>query len=509
MKRKICSIVFAVAILASSIMSVIIPMSDIMVSATSPMPSWNGVTANGTILTKEYTDLEFQKQKITYDLPDFPIISYYYDNVEELKNYAGKVTTEVTLSNPTNETIRTMLYVPFGQYPTYISGYDYQNEMPYYFLDTDKYNVKINGYEITKRLRYTSNPYYNAYDYQQIVTRLQDTFVDDPFFSHNLTVTKYTYSLTEIEDVEPTGFSHSAYAVAFLPNSNKNRKFLIKNASFDNDYFSNAMFSWVGFGGEVEMYVFGDPLTEDISWKFYKDRQFKTEQKGKMTLQKTESTTFYDFAYQNYSESYGYSEIDWYNELVFNMNRNTGSMEGVIFENALNFFRYEGLRWWEYGVEIAANDSITVQLIAPAYPRIEDRYTPYVYEYSNAVSEYNFTNLNVPLEIEINTPYYLINDSLNFVKNEKGYSLSLTSIPTETLYFSLSTSENPEVTIDPTDICASCTMISLLSCFTVVGCGAECVDCMASGCVSLTGGSGLLLFGISSMVLLITKRRKK
>ena len=118
------SLCIAVAItLALSSMSVIIPMSDITVSATDPLPprTHDGVYTVAAFPKEDDCPLVVQNARIIFDIEETPLT---YDLSQDFSTYAGKVVTEYTLFNPTFETLKATLLLPFGMLPSYGWVYD-------------------------------------------------------------------------------------------------------------------------------------------------------------------------------------------------------------------------------------------------------------------------------------------------------------------------------------------------------------------------------------------------
>ena len=79
------------------------------------------------------------------------------------------------------------------------------------------------------------------------------------------------------------------------------------------------------------------------------------------------------------------------------------------------------------------------------------------------------------LEIEINTPYYISDCSIDgFTKTENGYTAKYEGLPDGELTFNLSTSENPQKSIPPYNY-IGWVIIGAIGAIMVISIGAFCV----------------------------------
>ena len=103
------------------------------------------------------------------------------------------------------------------------------------------------------------------------------------------------------------------------------------------------------------------------------------------------------------------------------------------------------MRWYEYEITLNPGEKISNTIEAPMYPTIDEEYDPGVYRYNYLLSPAStwakFGNLNV----DINTPFYLIDNSQDgFTKTKTGYNFKSSGLPEGELRFSLSAVEKPE-----------------------------------------------------------------
>ena len=90
---------------------------------------------------------------------------------------------------------------------------------------------------------------------------------------------------------------------------------------------------------------------------------------------------------------------------------------------------------WTY---TGTKQTIVNTVTAPIYPSIKGDYEPAIFEYTYLLSPANTWKEFGNLDIVINTPYYLIKNSIEgFEYKNPGYELHLTGLPEEELVFTL------------------------------------------------------------------------
>ena len=148
------------------------------------------------------------------------------------------------------------------------------------------------------------------------------------------------------------------------------------------------------------------------------------------------------------------------------------------------------MRWYQYEITIEPKSSITNTVTAPIYPEINGSYEPAIYTYTYLLSPASTWASFGELEIIINTPFYITENSLEgFTKTETGYTLKRNGLPGGELEFTLSTSENP--TKPPRSI-TSYIPIEIIISFSIIG-----------GVILLIGG------GITAFVIVRKKKKNK
>ena len=74
-------------------------ISQFSAMANSAQKDWQGTSANGVIVTDEECPVTVEKERLTFDISEFP--ETYYSTPEEFLSYTGRVTAEYTFYNPT------------------------------------------------------------------------------------------------------------------------------------------------------------------------------------------------------------------------------------------------------------------------------------------------------------------------------------------------------------------------------------------------------------------------
>ncbi len=156
--------------------------------------------------------------------------------------------------------------------------------------------------------------------------------------------------------------------------------------------------------------------------------------------------TFQDFALSGWSESSGVSNTDWYNAVVEELRSDDfeASHDLVFLSRYAQNFSGCLMRWYDYTMTLAPGETLTNLVTAPLYPSIQSDYEPPIYEYTYLLSPAQTWSRFGDLQIHLQTPYALIESSLEgFQKDTEGYHLSLEGLPESELVVTLSASDQP------------------------------------------------------------------
>lgn len=422
--------------------------------ANSAQTNWSGVDGNGLVIKEGVCPIEVEKEVLTFDLCEFP--KNYYDSADDFLSYTGKVSAEYTFYNPSDYTVTATLLFPFGKQPDYANGYDEQSQSTISYVDTEKYDITLDGEAVTKNIRYSLDVY-GAFDLSEALERLSDQYILNDFYKPNTTVTKYVYVVGgENKEGVIDENKYRAATIAFdYDGGDGNTKIYFPSSSgFKTLSNGGARFSkWAQNGDEVIVYAIGTPLNKPFEFKCYENGAVEDKKAidGIVSLTKTQTLSFKEFVLENWSEDLCVSKVDWYNAVVcaFSSGVKANEKLNFIFEDygfgvSCKRFAEKLMRWYEYQIVMPPKTRLKNVVTAPIYPDINLNYNPSVFSYTYLLSPAktweNFSNLNVV----INTPYYISNCSFEgFSKTQTGYELFLNELPESELTFNLSTSENP------------------------------------------------------------------
>ncbi len=412
-------------------------------SANSAPSSWHGTTATGAIIKEKDCPIIVENELLTFNLQEFP--QEYYENVDDYLAYAGNVTAEYTFYNPADYKVEATLVFPFGIIPSYSSYYDMEWEERDLHLDTEKYDITIDGKAIEKTVRHTFSFYTDEFELAKDAALLHDGYVENSFYSPDMPVTRYVYKPVGV-DVEK--YDAATAAIIYSGDATKT-KVLMENLSGGSTVDDGIRIDgWVDSERQFALTVIGEPFKEMPEWKFYADGGCTEEIDGEMVLESTETFTFKDIVFAEYDENSKILEHDWYNAFVESLNVSEweyGVLSALIDEGS--DISDSLMRWYEYEISIEPGETIVNTVTAPMYPDIDAGYGPPIYDYTYLLSPAQEWGEFGELEIVVNTPYYMTENSLGtFEKTEFGYKLKQDDLPEGELEFTLSEEENPKRT---------------------------------------------------------------
>lgn len=407
-------------------------------SATAPTPQmyWDGVQQAGVIPTDNECPIKVESMLLTFDLQEFAN-PYYTSSEEDLAAYTGKVTTQYTFYNPTNTTITTKLLFPFGLNNWHEEIYD---------KDAQKYQIQVDGETVAATIRHT--PHNDQFSFNYDLPLVSDNYLEDPFYSPDTTVTYYRF-LSQV--AANSDFADTT--VAFdIPKGTGNRQFIIPPDWYGNIQENGDLRVFLYTGNndtEFGFYVIGDPLEALPEFSHYKDRNANEGDRlsGCVSSYGTTTMTFEEFVLGNWDEETGVSKTDWYNISLVHLKQNTHPSHPITYRVYPSYRAYlrEIMRWYEYEITLEPGQKIINTVTAPIYPFVDEHYEPTLYGCTYLFSPTSTWKSFEILDVVINTPYYMTNSSLDgFQKTDTGYRASFDELPTQSLSFELSASENPE-----------------------------------------------------------------
>ena len=210
-------------IMGTFVCLMIMSLSLTNVYANSAQTRWSGTDSTGAIVLEEDSPIIVEKELLTFDIQEFP--QSYYHNISEFQAYSAKVTAEYTFYNPSDYTVTATLVFPFGGVADYAELYDVENDRFVSDMDTDKYDITIDGEVINKQLRHTFLYYGDQFELEKDLGRLHEGYVKDSFYYPEQVVTKYTYIANGV-DLET--YDAATAAIVFTE-TNENCKFYLMN----------------------------------------------------------------------------------------------------------------------------------------------------------------------------------------------------------------------------------------------------------------------------------------
>ena len=412
------------------------------VNANSAQTHWNGVTATGAMITDEDCPIIVQNENLTFNINKFPQTNYISE--EAARAYNDSVTAEYTFYNPADYTVNATLAFPFGILPYY--GYYHTPENGYERIEED-FSVTVNDESVENTIRHTFSYEHLDYNNERDLPKLIDGYVEDDFYHHDLPVYTYQYTLNS-EYGDEKNFAYAVYRWK----KQDNIKLLLLTSAFHifrTDDYLDIVFRFRSdspFPATVTLCFIGGQPEESPTWRFHEFLlsplfKLKQEVSGNYELNSVNQTDFYSFVMATFDEKYGVLESDWYNAIIYDLKNEHDFNLGMLSPKRKDFFVYSSLmRWCYYNITLKPKESIVNAVTVPLYPDINTQYstTLYIYKYllSPAQTWKDFKSLN----IEIVTPYVLIqSDGFDFVKNEaqSKYTLSLQGLPSGELSFIL------------------------------------------------------------------------
>ena len=409
-------------------------------SANSAQTQWRGTDATGAIVADEDCPIVVEHELLTFDIGQFP--DSYYREVSEYLAYSGSVTAEYTFYNPSDYNVEATLVFPFGAIPDYGLIRDRETDELLRYSDTEKYTIAVDGNTVDRTLRHTLALWGDQFELDKDMAKLHDGFMDDPFYSPDMTVTRYTYTPSNV-DTE----TYNAANAAFILSADPIKTRVYMEGQNGGKLLDNAvqMEGWVDLDEPFVVNVIGEPLEQMPDWKFYENGACEDEIDGTMTLTNTETTTLKEFLLQDHDPASDILDYDWYNAMITAMHYFEWEY-GAVSSTELGFDISDRLmRWYEYEISIGPGERIVNTVMAPIYPDINSRYEPPIFEYTYLLSPAQTWAEFGNLDIVVNTPYYMtVSGPEGFQYNNPGYELHLTGLPEGELTFTLCAEAEPK-----------------------------------------------------------------
>lgn len=400
MKKAVLKIISAVVALCAALPCAVSP-----VFANSGHRYEYGVSGSGILTPHENSVLAVESEKLTFNIPDFP----KYGN--SLSNYKSTVTAEYEFVNTGDSAVVTSMAFPIGV-------------DPHYYGDLREPEIMVDGTTVTVQTRHTLGNYRYFTDR---VKHIYDDYYSDDFYTPDTEVTHYEITI----EMPASGYmligkvdcGDGARFITWLGTEDEIDKYLDKGKNV------------------LDVYVVGDTADFNCVWHFEKLQKHlfsggeyvKTDRTFPIN-ENIETTTLKDFILSYRPQDSVVSEMDWYNGFVSDF----GNRRKCVSECALATCNdYYFLAWYTYDVQAEPNGRFTNTVTVPLLPSENGNFSPTVYDYEYYLSPAKSWKSFGTLEIEVNTDYYLIGHSIDFVGKDGGFVAELDGLPESELYFSL------------------------------------------------------------------------
>lgn len=410
--------------------------------ANSAMKEWSGTDASGVLVTDKYCPVTVKHEKLVFDIPMFP--DFYYSDASQLTEYRASVTARYEFYNPKDYDVTATLAFPFGVFPEYVYA---DTDDFYTSVTTQRYGVKLNGEAAEVVLRHTYfDKYSENFDIAEQLSRLRDGYSADPLCSPDTVVTGYHYKVTNTED--------ECYAVIKISGIGENR-LIVADHEYQSSYKDGMEIGFFIDENEGQdgftVWCIGAPLDDTVNPQLINNSIYNKTASGTVAVKTVETMTLREFALLKHDNEGGISETDWYNAVVDSIKVNW-TEDGIIPHEVWTLEPTSYLmRWYTYEMTVPAGGTMINEVVAPLYPDIDGGYEPPIYQYTYLLSPAGSWAGFGKLDIEIITPYYLIECDVfpKFEKTESGYATSLNGLPSGELRFTLSADPDPQREITP------------------------------------------------------------
>ncbi|MBE6580570.1 MAG: hypothetical protein E7650_03015 [Ruminococcaceae bacterium] len=437
MKCKLIKSIFVLLILLLVCSTAILP-----ISANSALTYWRGVDAMGATVMEDICPVEVESELLIFDIEELYQTSY--ETKEEFLAYSGQVSAEYNFYNPADYTVTAKLYFPFGILGA--RSYENENYESEDNVDADKHVITVNGEKIEKQIRH-SIYLDKSRNVLSDLSRIHDNYITDDFFAPDMEVTIYRYT-TDVDVM----YYRKHYVQATWAVGDGSTWLCVPAAKFDTEYLPDTHEVSFKAGNTFTIYAVGKPLEHLPDMKIYSSEG--EEIGGDLKLLSVGTTTFEKVLLKDWKASTGVSKVDWYNAKMTLLQEDrkdarytfpSFSSASTISISAENFLE-SLMQWYEYEITVPAKGRIVNKVTAPIYPAVNAKYTPRIYGYTYLLSPAGTWKSFGELEIVINTPYYMIADTLGeFEKTSSGYTLKRMGLPDVELLFILCTAEDPQL----------------------------------------------------------------
>lgn len=416
--------------------------SETASASPAPMPAYfEGADGMGALLAGGQGSVEVEAH-LSFSLSEFPL-SPMEGTAEAFREYGGKFTAEYTFHNPADAPQELNLVLPLGTLPDYF---------PCEELDrtTLGYSVKQDGRDAEVRLRHSMalrQAGGRRFDAEEGLRRLYGRSQD--FYTDDLPVTAYTYRVEATpSDAESDDFEYVNFSLSFGASAKRTRVLSCDRCGYGvKDGRAKLTY---GFDCREEsvkyftVYVLGEDIEEPETHVFrYENNAAVALISSSVTAEPRETASFADFALSFRGEQSAVSDEDWKNAFIDGVEdmKYSGSCYSDFSPSDLEI---PGalMQWYEYSVTVPANGSTVNTVTAPIYPTVDGTHSQDLYLYRFLLSPAQVWDKFGRLTVDIDTPFYISDSSLNFSPREGGgYTLTRESLPLGELTFTLTEQE--------------------------------------------------------------------
>ena len=423
------------AIIALLTLCLMLPFMMIPTSATSAtdgqMWSCNGKEAEGIITIDKDSPVILEKKTVTFDIQGYPKDDSEYFN-QPFRSPESHVRVKYDLYNPTEEEITVRLALPFN------------SSSQLYITDSiDNYSVWVGGEEIDPEPSLSYFYDSSRFDVKYDPDKMSDGYFTSPVVNPDTTVTKYTFyaNSTDLfkEEYKDAVVGTDIYSL-------QNAYIYLVDGEWRNENGGYRISTPVGGHPMFVMYVIGDDPITMPEWTIYQNAQMNDDETldGRIESLITDVMTFNDFVSGEYSNTRNAKDL--YNAYMYKINLAEEADRPVVsfFDDCAEMKTWY-MGWYRWNVVLAPGERISTEAEMPIYPDIEFRYDPERLLYIYTLPSKNSWARKADVEININSPLYLIESNIGEqIESESGYKIIISN-PGTTDHFivTLSESENP------------------------------------------------------------------
>ncbi len=415
--------------------SILLFSSQRRAGANSAPAYWEGAQSAGALLAGDECPIAVEKELLTVNIPEFPPLG---GEKEEFDGYGASVTAQYTFRNPTETDYTATLLFPFGYAPEY-APYEYN-----FYDDTARYTITENGsaVEITSRHSFCGDDSYGSgFDVEKEIDCLEGA--GESFYTADTPVTEHVFHVT----TPAAAGGHANYVSFCIKLKADPAKTRIATSQHASCFIENGLalivynFAQTEGGFDFSLYAFGEDVI--IKKQAVYDNRITgalLEDASAVETAKTEGTYAAFVAGRYPGAESGMSEEDWRRGFTEAMGIDMYSTDGMMCSavpdeiDAADF-----MRWYEYRLQFPAGETVVNEVSAPIYPTVRGSGKKTQYDYTYLLSPARKWASFGSLRVELKTPYYLAESSLDFQKTEEGYVLDWEDgLPLGELTFTLS-----------------------------------------------------------------------